>query len=98
MKNLKNKLIRLFPNISILAIVLMISGVSIAIAGFTVDNSGNVGISTSAPSTNFEVNGGIKISTGSGGGITFADGTTQTSATQGGDPVAAIISYAGTTF
>ena len=42
---------------------------------------GNVGIGTITPSQKLEVNGGIKLSAGSGGGLTFADGTTQTTAT-----------------
>jgi hypothetical protein len=42
--------------------------------------SGNVGIGTTTPGQKLEVNGSVKLSAGSGGGIIFADGTTQTTA------------------
>ena len=44
-------------------------------------SGGNVGIGTTAPGATLEVNGsGIKLTSGSGGSITFQDGTTQTTA------------------
>jgi hypothetical protein len=43
------------------------------------EGGGNVGIGTTAPGAKLEVNGTIKITAGSGGGINFADGTTITS-------------------
>lgn len=51
--------------------------------------SGNVGIGTATPGATLEVNGNVKLTSGSGGSITFQDGTTQTTAytgtTCGGD-------------
>jgi hypothetical protein len=44
-----------------------------------INSSGNVGIGITNPSAKLEVNGTIKITAGSGGGLTFADGTTITS-------------------
>jgi len=43
-------------------------------------NGGNVGIGTTNPGATLEVNGGIKLTAGSNGSITFQDGTTQTTA------------------
>lgn len=45
--------------------------------------SGKVGIGTTAPGAALEVNGSIKLSAGSGGVITFADGTQQSTAASG---------------
>jgi hypothetical protein len=45
--------------------------------------SGNVGIGTTTPGAQLEVNGAIKLTAGSGGAITFADGTTQSTAYNG---------------
>ena len=50
---------------------------------FDVDSSGNVGVGTITPGAKLEVNGGIKLTSGSGGSITFADGTVQTTASTG---------------
>jgi hypothetical protein len=46
-------------------------------------NGGNVGVGTTSPGAKLEVNGGIKLTSGSGGSITFADGTVQTTAANG---------------
>ena len=48
------------------------------------DTGSGVGIGTTAPGQKLEVKGSIKISTGSGGGLIFADGTAQTTAAAGG--------------
>ena len=48
-----------------------------------IDNAGQVGIGTLAPSQRFEVAGNIKIS-GAGNGLMFADGSVQTTAGGGG--------------
>ena len=55
-----------------------------------IDNAGNVGINTTNPGgapvlplaapVTLEVNGNVKMTAGSGGGITFQDGSTQTTA------------------
>ena len=46
--------------------------------------SGNVGIGTTAPGANFEVNGtGIKLTANSGGSVTYADSSVQTTAWNG---------------
>jgi hypothetical protein len=47
------------------------------------DSTGRVGIGTTAPSEKLEVGGNIKM-TGTGNGITFPDGTTQTTAATSG--------------
>lgn len=48
-----------------------------------ITNLGQVGIGTPAPGAGLEVNGSIKLTSGSGGSITFADGTVQTTASTG---------------
>lgn len=48
-----------------------------------ITNSGNVGIGTFTPGTRLEINGSMKLSAGTGASITFADGTTQTTAWTG---------------
>jgi hypothetical protein len=49
-----------------------------------ITDAGRVGIGTTTPGVKLEVNGGIKLTSGSGGAITFADGTVQTTAVTGG--------------
>ena len=48
-----------------------------------IDQSGNVGIGTTSPGAVLEVNGNVKLTSGSGASITFADGTTQSTAYTG---------------
>lgn len=48
-----------------------------------IKDDGNVGIGTTSPGQRLEVNGGMKLTSGSGGSITYADGTTQTTAWTG---------------
>jgi hypothetical protein len=64
------------------------SGTSIgnSSAPITVSSTGNVGIGTTAPGAKLEVSGSIKLSSGSGGAITFQDGTTQSTAYTGTCP------------
>lgn len=54
-----------------------------------IGSNGNVGIGTASPGAKLEVNGTVKLSSGSGGYITFADGSIQSTAyagiTCGGD-------------
>ena len=48
-----------------------------------VDATGNVGIGTTSPNAKLEVTGNIRLTSGSGASMTFADGTTQTTAWTG---------------
>jgi len=54
-----------------------------------IQGTGNVGIGTLSPGAKLEVNGNVKLTSGSGASITFADGTVQSTAytgvTCGGD-------------
>jgi hypothetical protein len=56
---------------------------------FMVSSNGNVGIGTTTPGASLEVNGNLKLTSGSGGSVTYADGTMQSTAwtgvTCGGD-------------
>ncbi len=47
------------------------------------NGTGNLGIGTNAPAAKLEVNGNMKLTAGSGASLTFADGTTQTTAFTG---------------
>jgi hypothetical protein len=49
----------------------------------TVSGTGNVGIGTTNPGATLEVNGNVKLTSGSGASITFQDGTVQSSAYTG---------------
>ncbi len=53
-----------------------------AVAEMVINNSGNVGIGTTAPASKLTVNGGIQI-LGASNGIKFADGSIQTKAIAG---------------
>ena len=46
-------------------------------------NGGNIGIGTATPGAKLEVDGNMKLTSGSGASITFADGTVQTTAYTG---------------
>jgi hypothetical protein len=71
-----------------------------------IDNAGNIGIGTTAPGGTptlplvapvvLEVNGNIKMTAGSGGGLVFQDGTTQATAftgTNGGTYLAGLVCF-----
>lgn len=49
----------------------------------TLTDNGNVGIGTTSPGAKLEVDGNLKLTSGSGASITFADGTTQSTAYTG---------------
>jgi hypothetical protein len=59
-----------------------------------INSTGNVGIGTTSPGATLEVDGSMKLTSGSGASITFADGTTQSTAytgvTCGGDYAEAV--------
>jgi hypothetical protein len=50
---------------------------------FVVQTSGNVGVGTSSPSAELEISGNVKFTSGSGGSITYSDGTVQNAAFTG---------------
>jgi hypothetical protein len=50
---------------------------------FVQGSSGNVGIGTTSPGTKLEVDGNLKLTSGSGASITFQDGTVQSTAWTG---------------
>jgi hypothetical protein len=54
-----------------------------AITNLTILDTGNVGIGTTSPNSKLEINGNLKLTSGSGGSVTFADGTQQTTAWTG---------------
>jgi len=54
-----------------------------SVNGLAVQQSGNVGIGTTTPGARLEVNGNVKLTSGSGASITFADGTVQSTAFTG---------------
>ena len=56
---------------------------SAAARRMTLDWHGNLGIGTSSPGARLEVNGNVKLTSGSGASITFADGTVQSTAYTG---------------
>ncbi|MGA7313781.1 MAG: hypothetical protein WBX22_07385, partial [Silvibacterium sp.] len=56
-------------------------GPQISVTG--IGPTGNVGIGTVAPGAKLEVDGNVKLTSGSGASMTFADGTTQTTAWTG---------------
>jgi N-acetylneuraminic acid mutarotase len=58
------------------------NGLAVGTSQLAVSN-GNVGIGTASPSQKLEVSGNVKIS-GAGRGLSFADGTVQTTAVSGG--------------
>ncbi|MBT9332958.1 hypothetical protein [Paracidobacterium acidisoli] len=61
-------------------------------------NGGSVGIGTVSPGAKLEVNGNVKLTSGSGASITFADGTTQSTAWTGavcGGDYAELVDVAG---
>ncbi len=64
--------------------------------GLALTSAGNVGIGTTGPGQKLEVAGNVKI-TGTGNGLTFPDGSTQTSATLAGNLVGDITSTGTTT-
>jgi hypothetical protein len=73
------------PSLSYASLALQGYGFS----GVNVTGAGNVGIGTTAPGAKLEVDGSVKLTSGSGASLTFADGTVQSTAytgvTCGGD-------------
>ena len=49
----------------------------------TIDQGGNVGIGTTNPGASLEVNGNVKLTSGSGASVTFQDGSIQSTAYTG---------------
>jgi len=54
-----------------------------ATAGLLINSSGNIGMGTISPGAKLEVDGNVKLTSGSGASITFADGTVQSTAYTG---------------
>jgi hypothetical protein len=54
-----------------------------ATAGLMINSSGNIGMGTISPGAKLEVDGNVKLTSGSGASITFADGTVQSTAYTG---------------
>jgi hypothetical protein len=50
---------------------------------FAIDSAGHIGIGTTAPGASLEVSGNVKLTSGSGASVTYADGTVQTTAWNG---------------
>lgn len=70
-------------------------------AQMVLTQGGNIGIGTTQPSSKLEVNGSIKLSSGSGSGVVFPDGSAQTTAWTGvlcGGDYAESVAVSGTTY
>jgi hypothetical protein len=57
--------------------------VKVTTSGYSFFNGGNVGIGTTSPGAKLEVDGNVKLTSGSGASITFQDGTVQSTAYTG---------------